>query len=177
MTERQLIKRCCQHDRVAQQKLYETYAPKMLGICMRYVKDYHVACDLMHDGFITVYSKIGDFRSEGSFEGWMRRIFVNTALGYLRKANVLNGSVPVDGLVQLDNHDVTGFERMEAAELRRCIDRLPDGYRVVLNLFAIEGYSHKEIAEMLGINEGTSRSQYARAKIYLQKMLQKAEMM
>lgn len=107
----------------------------------------------------------------------MRRIFVNTALGYLRKANVLNGSVPVDGLVQLDNHDVTVFERMEAAELRRCIDRLPDGYRVVLNLFAIEGYSHKEIAEMLGINEGTSRSQYARAKIYLQKMLQKAEMM
>ena len=81
------------------------------------------------------------------------------------------------GLVQLDNHDVTVFERMEAAELRRCIDRLPDGYRVVLNLFAIEGYSHKEIAEMLGINEGTSRSQYARAKIYLQKMLQKAEMM
>ena len=149
----------------------------MLGICMRYVKDYHVACDLMHDGFITVYSKIGDFRSEGSFEGWMRRIFVNTALGYLRKANVLNGSVPVDGLVQLDNHDVTVFERMEAAELRRCIDRLPDGYRVVLNLFAIEGYSHKEIAEMLGINEGTSRSQYARSKIYLQKMLQKAEMM
>ena len=117
---------------------------------MRYVKDYHVACDLMHDGFITVYSKIGDFRSEGSFEGWMRRIFVNTALGYLRKANVLNGSVPVDGLVQLDNHDVTVFERMEAAELRRCIDRLPDGYRVVLNLFAIEGYSHKEMRRNAG---------------------------
>ena len=159
-----MIKRCCQHDRVAQQKLYETYAPKMLGICMRYVKDYHVACDLMHDGFITVYSKIGDFRSEGSFEGWMRRIFVNTALGYLRKANVLNGSVPVDGLVQLDNHDVTVFERMEAAELRRCIDRLPDGYRVVLNLFAIEGYSHKEIAEMLAIPEETVRTRLFRAR-------------
>ena len=143
----------------------------MLGICMRYVKDYHVACDLMHDGFITVYSKIGDFRSEGSFEGWMRRIFVNTALGYLRKANVLNGSVPVDGLVQLDNHDVTVFERMEAAELRRCIDRLPDGYRVVLNLFAIEGYSHKEISEMMNITESTSRSQFTRAKQLLQRRI------
>ena len=171
MTEKQLIKRCRQHDRVAQQKLYEKYAPMMLSICMRYVKDYHVACDLMHDGFITVYSKIGDFRSEGSFEGWMRRIFVNTALGYLRKNNVLNVAVPVDNVLQLDSRETSALERIEAQELRRCIDQLPDGYRVVLNLYAVEGYSHKEIAQMLGISEGTSRSQYARAKIYLQKLL------
>lgn len=175
MTENQLIKRCRQHDRVAQQKLYEKYAPVMLSICMRYVKDYHIACDLMHDGFITVYSKIGDFRSEGSFEGWMRRIFVNTSLGYLRKNNVLSEAVPVESAIQLDNRDISALERMEVAELRRCIDKLPDGYRVVLNLYAVEGYSHKEIAQMLGISEGTSRSQYARAKIYLQKLLREAE--
>ena len=102
-----MIKRCRQHDRVAQQKLYEKYAPVMLSICMRYVKDYHVACDLMHDGFITVYSKIGDFRSEGSFEGWMRRIFVNTSLGYLRKNNVLSEAVPVESAIQLDNRDTS----------------------------------------------------------------------
>lgn len=175
MTEKQLIKRCSQHDRVAQQKLYETYAAKMLGICLRYVKDYDVACDLMHDGFITIYNKIGDFRSEGSFEGWMRRIFVNTALGYLRKNNALNSSVPVETLGQLDGNEISVIERMEVEELHRCIEQLPDGYRIVLNLFAIEGYSHKEIAGMLGINEGTSRSQYARAKIYLHKLLRQAE--
>ncbi len=143
---------------------------------MRYVKDYHVACDLMHDGFITVYNKIGDFRSEGSFEGWMRRIFVTTALSHLRKGDVLSHSLPVDDQVQLDNQDATILERMEVAELRSIIDQLPDGYRTVLNLFAVEGYSHKEIAEMLGISEGTSRSQYARAKIYLKKILRKIEM-
>ena len=105
----------------------------------------------------------------------MRRIFVNTSLGYLRKNNVLSEAVPVESAIQLDNRDISALERMEVAELRRCIDKLPDGYRVVLNLYAVEGYSHKEIAQMLGISEGTSRSQYARAKIYLQKLLREAE--
>ena len=176
MTEKQLIKRCCQHDRTAQQKLYEMYASKMQGVCLRYVSDREVAQDLMHDGFITVFSKIGDFRGEGSFEGWMRRIFVNTALGYIRRHKTLQYSVPVDELGgQLEADTVSALEKMEARELMRCIESLPDGYRLVLNLFAIEGYSHKEIACMLEINEGTSRSQYARAKLYLQKLLKKQE--
>lgn len=176
MTEKQLIKRCCQHDRTAQQKLYEKYAPQMLGVCRRYVSDWDVAQDLMHDAFITVFSKIGDFRGEGSFEGWMRRIFVNTALGYVRKQKNWQNSVPMDSLSgQLEADTVSALEKMEARELMRCIEAMPEGYRVVLNLFAIEGYSHKEIAEMLEINEGTSRSQYARAKLYLQKMLKKQE--
>lgn len=176
MTEKQLIKRCSQYDRTAQQKLYEMYAPKMLGICRRYVTDGEVARDLMHDGFITVFSKIGDFRGEGSFEGWMRRIFVNTALGYIRKQKNWQTTISVDEVGgQLEADTISALEKMEARELMRCIDALPDGYRVVLNLFAIEGYSHKEIAEMLAINEGTSRSQYARAKLYLQKLLKKQE--
>lgn len=176
MTEKQLIKRCCQNDRTAQQRLYETYASKMLGICSRYVSDREVARDLMHDGFITVFSKIGDFRGEGSFEGWMRRIFVNTALGYIRRHKMLNYSFPVDELSgKLEADSVSAIEQMQARELMQSIETLPDGYRVVLNLFAIEGYSHKEIASMLEINEGTSRSQYARAKLYLQKVLKKQE--
>lgn len=178
MTEKQLITRCRRNDRAAQQTLYETYAAKMYGVCLRYVRNRDVAQDLMHDGFITVFSKIGDFRAEGSFEGWMRRIFVNTALGHLRKNNVLNEALQVDAaesVRQFDDKDCSAIERMQAAELLKCIDLLPEGYRVVLNLFAIEGYSHREIADMLQISEGTSRSQYSRARNYLYRVLEKAE--
>ena len=171
MTEKQLIKRCRQHDRVAQQKLYEKYAPVMLSICMRYVKDYHVACDLMHDGFITVYSKIGDFRSEGSFEGWMRRIFVNTALEALRKNDLLRNGVELDALEPQQEADYSAVEKISADELMELIAQLPPGFRTVFNMFAIEGYSHREIAETLNINESTSRSQYTRAKRLLQKWI------
>ena len=102
------------------------------------------------------------FPSRGIFRGWMRRIFVNTVLAYLRKNDVLQDSGPVDGVLQIGNDEASAIDKMAEAELLRCIGELPDGYRTVLNLFAIEGYSHKEIAEMLHISEGTSRSQYLR---------------
>ena len=124
-------------------------------------------------GFITVFLKIGSFRHEGSFEWWMRRIFVNTVLAYLRKNDVLQDSGPVDGVLQIGNDEASAIDKMAEAELLRCIGELPDGYRTVLNLFAIEGYSHKEIADMLHISEGTSRSQYLRAKQYLKNILHK----
>ena len=145
----------------------------MYSVCFRYVCNREVAQDLLHDGFITVFLKIGSFRHEGSFEGWMRRIFVNTVLAYLRKNDVLQDSGPVDGVLQIGNDEASAIDKMAEAELLRCIGELPDGYRTVLNLFAIEGYSHKEIAEMLHISEGTSRSQYLRAKQYLKNMLHK----
>ena len=172
MTEEELIRRCSRNDRTAQQKLYEKYAPKMYGVCFRYVCHREIAQDLLHDGFITVFSKIGDFRGEGSLEGWIRRIFVNTALGYLRKKNVLQGSEQIDALRQVEGTEASA---VEPAELLRCIGKLPDGYRAVLNLFAVEGYSHREIAEMLGVSEGTSRSQYLRAKGCLLKILKEEE--
>ncbi|WP_415970446.1 RNA polymerase sigma factor [Alistipes ihumii] len=175
MTEEELIRRCSRNDRTAQQKLYEKYAPKMYGVCFRYVCHREIAQDLLHDGFITVFSKIGDFRGEGSLEGWIRRIFVNTALGYLRKKNVLQDSEQIDALRQVEGTEASAVERMETAELLRCIGKLPDGYRAVLNLFAVEGYSHREIAEMLGVSEGTSRSQYLRAKGCLLKILKEEE--
>ena len=111
----------------------------MYGVCFRYVCHREIAQDLLHDGFITVFSKIGDFRGEGSLEGWIRRIFVNTALGYLRKKNVLQGSEQIDALRQVEGTEASAVERMETAELLRCIGKLPDGYRAVLNLFAVEG--------------------------------------
>lgn len=175
VTEKELIKRCSKQDRLAQQRLYETYSSKMLGVCIRYVSDRETAMDVMHDGFITVFAKIGDFRGEGSFEGWMRRIFVTTALGHLRKRNALTYAAPVEEVVDITNHEASVIERMEARELLKCVDALPEGYRVVLNLFAIEGYAHREIAEMLNITESTSRSQYFRAKATLCKMLEEAE--
>lgn len=175
MTEKELIKRCCTNDPRAQQELYEKYAPKMYGVCLRYACNKEIAQDLLHDGFITVFSKIGSFRGEGSFEGWLRRIFVNTALGYLRKTDIVGHAVEIETAGQFSSNEATAVEQMTEAELLRCIAELPDGYRAVLNLFAIEGYSHKEIAAMLNISEGTSRSQYLRAKVFLQRLLQKEE--
>lgn len=174
MTEAELIRRCSEQDGVAQQELYNTYAAKMLGVCARYMADHDQAQDVMHDGFITVFEKIGSFRREGSFEGWLRRVFVNTALGHLRKNNALKQALPVESITVFDENEVSAVEQMQEKELLRCIGELPDGYRTVLNLFAVEGYAHREIAELLGISEGTSRSQYARAKTYLYKVLKEA---
>ena len=170
-----MIKRCQAGEGKAMKYLYEHYADKMLGVCCRYVNDRDTARDLLHDGFVTVFTKISDFRGDGVFEGWLRRIFANTALGFLRKNANLNDSRQVDDLSDLRETDASVLEQMSAQELLGQIRQMPDGYRTVLNLYAVEGYSHKEIAELLNISENTSRSQYARAKNYLQKSLQKNE--
>ena len=176
VTEKQLIERCQKGDGKAMKYLYEHYADKMLGVCYRYVNDRDTARDLLHDGFVTVFTKISDFRGDGAFEGWLRRIFVNTALGFLRKNANLNDSRQVDDMFDLSENGASVLEKMSAAELLETIGRMPDGYRTVLNLYAVEGYSHKEIADLLNISENTSRSQYARAKSYLQRSLTKMEL-
>ncbi|MCC8089473.1 MAG: sigma-70 family RNA polymerase sigma factor [Rikenellaceae bacterium] len=171
MTEEQLIERCRNKDAEALSKLYEKYSSKMLGICYRYVNDLDIAHDLLHDGFITVFSKIADFRGEGSFEGWLRRVFVTTSLGYLRKNKSLKEAGNTDDMRNISGNDPSALEKMSAEELISIISSLPDRYRTVLNLYAVEGFSHKEIAELLNISEGTSRSQYARAKTLLNKKI------
>lgn len=143
----------------------------MLGICFRYVTDREAAHDVMHDAFITVFTKIGSFRHEGSFEGWMRRVFVTASLGYLRKRGNLADSVKADAVPNLSNGEASALEKLEAKELNEKISSLPVGYRTVINLYAVEGYSHKEIGEMLNISEGTSRSQYLRGKAQLMKLI------
>lgn len=140
---------------------------------MRYVNDKELARDLMHDGFIKIYTNISQYAGNGSFEGWMKRVFVTTALEFLRKKDALKLSIPVDEYNELPNEtEVTALSHLSAEELMGCITKLPPGYRTVFNLFAIEGFTHKEIAEMLQISESTSKTQFIRARKQLQKNVQ-----
>jgi RNA polymerase sigma-70 factor (ECF subfamily) len=169
--EAQLINDCQQQVAAAQQQLYEGYARKMMGVCMRYVNDYETARDLLHDGFIKVFTHISSFQGEGSFEGWLRRVFVTTALEYLRKNDVLRESYDISTNYNLQTEEETIIERISADELRAIIGTLPTGFRTVFNLYAVEGYSHKEIGKLLNITESTSRSQFARAKNILKQKI------
>jgi RNA polymerase sigma-70 factor (ECF subfamily) len=169
--EAQLIRDCQQENVEAQKYLYEQYAQKMMGVCYRYVNDYETARDLLHDGFIKVFRYIRSFQGEGSFEGWMRRVFVTTALEYLRRNDVMNEHADLSNLFDVKSEDESIMERLSADELREIIGSLPTGFRTVFNLYAVEGYSHKEIAAMLGITESTSRSQFARAKTLLRQKI------
>jgi RNA polymerase sigma factor (sigma-70 family) len=154
----------------AQKSLFDRYAPRMLALCKRYVKDRDEAEDIMITGFAKAFERLGQFREEGSFEGWLRRLMVNESLGYLRKTKNLQLQVSInDEEVQIE--DSTIGDHLEASELMMMIESLPDGYRTVFNLYAIEGYSHKEIAEQLGINENTSKSQLSRARDFLKRKI------
>jgi RNA polymerase sigma-70 factor (ECF subfamily) len=170
ISEQHLIAGCIQGDKKMQEQFYRTFAPRMFSICLRYANDYYQAEDMMQEGFIRAFSNLHKFRNEGSFEGWMKRIFVNTAIEGYRKNQVTNNMLEVgemkNDLVQQDD-----FHHLSADDLIKMVQRLSPGYRTVFNLYAIEGYSHQEIAEMLGINIGTSKSQLARARYLLQKMV------
>ncbi|MDR1160963.1 MAG: sigma-70 family RNA polymerase sigma factor [Tannerellaceae bacterium] len=171
MNEQQLIEGCRKGNRLAQKELYDTYSRKMMGVCLRYTNDRETARDLLQDGFVKVYSSIGSYTGNGSFEGWMRKIFVNCALEYLRKSDVLREAIDLDNTTELANPDSSVVSTMSANELLTLIGELPAGFRTVFNLFAIEGFSHKEIGELLNITESTSRSQYTRAKQLLQRKI------
>jgi RNA polymerase sigma factor (sigma-70 family) len=168
--EAQLIKALKKEDSKAQRQVYDKYSTRMLGLCFRYICDEMAAEDVMVEGFLKVFSKIDQFNSDGSFEGWIRRIMVNESLGYLRKQkriledNLSDEANNIPDYVQAD-------QNLDTQELLDLIERLPTGYRTVFNLYAIEGYAHIEIAEMLGISESTSKSQLHRARALLQKMV------
>lgn len=158
---------------IARKELYELYAPAMMSVCARYVHDRETARDLLQDGFIKVFTKIQTYSATGPFGAWLRRVFVTTALEYLRKYDALRSSAPIDEYgEQVEDVDASVLDRLSADDLLECISRLPTGYRTVFNLYAIEGYTHKEIAAMLHIQEITSRSQFARARKALQEMVQ-----
>lgn len=143
----------------------------MLAVCLRYVNDPETARDLMQDGFIKVFTSINTYTGSGAFEGWLRKIFVNCALEYLRRNDVLRESTDLDNTTELVQPNSNAISDLSAAELMQLVHDLPAGFRTVFNMFAIEGYSHKEISEALGITESTSRSQYTRAKQLLQKKI------
>ena len=169
-SEQELIDGCLKKDRLAQRKAYEQFAPRMLSLCFRYMKDEFEAEDAMTNGFLKVFSKIDQFKSEGSFEGWVRRIMVNECLNQLRKQRLMYADIEIENVS--NNKDFSVYEsELDAEELMHFVHQLPAGYGAVFNMYAIEGYSHKEIAEMLGINENTSKSQLSRARNFLQKLI------
>jgi len=173
MNEETLVKECVSGNAKAQKELFNAFAPKMLAVAMRYISDKERAEDVLQDAFIKVFKNIHNFKLDGSLEGWVRRIVVNTALDQLRKNKKHQTDVELDNVsfeLKQSNHIEP---QLQADYLMTLVESLPDGYRTVFNLFAIEGYSHKEIADMLEITESTSKSQYSRARSVLREMLEK----
>ena len=162
------LKECRQGSRSAQKALYDDLSPKMYAVCMRYMGDRESAADVLQDGFVTLFAKLDSYSGDGSFEGWARKIFVNTALMSLRKKDVLRNSEDVDAAWNISSDDPTTIQKLGYAELMKIVMNLPTGFRTVFNMYVIEGYSHKEIAQALGISEVTSRSQLQRARVMLQ---------
>lgn len=172
MDEEQLVKKCLEKDALAQKQLFEFYSRRMMGVCLRYSQDRDEAQDVLQMGFIKVFEKLNMYNFKGSLEGWIRKIIVNTALDNIRKNKKFLNDVEMDKVdYQLHNHTENAVEKLSAQDLLKIIQEMPPGFRTVFNMFAVEGYSHKEIAEELNISVNTSKSQYSRARAYLQKII------
>ena len=167
---KQLIDGCKKNNRESQKKMYDLLSSKMFGVCLRYVKDREIAEDLLQEGFVKIFTNIEKFRGEGSFEGWARRIFVNTAIEAYRKSTKMYPIVNLESAEHFEGELVYN-DTLELEDLMKLIHGLSPGYRTVFNLYVIEGYSHKEIAELLQISEGTSKSQLARARYLSQDLI------
>ena len=174
-TTEELIKRCRANERKAQELLYKQFASKMLGVCFRYATDKMEAEDMLQNGFIKVFQKIADYRGDGSFEGWIRRIMVHSAIEYYRKHHKMMQLAELDEANTASCANPLASAKLEVKYLLALIQQLPPGYRMVFNLYAIEGYSHKEIAAIMGITEGASKSQLSRARTVLKDQINKEE--
>ena len=171
MTEEALLKGCLKNDPSAQRELYNKYSAKMLAVCYRYAHNREDAEDMLQEGFIKVFLQIHTFENRGAFEGWIRRIIVHTCINILKKNKKFNESVDLIHATSLHVKEETVSSIVQAKQVVECIRLLPLGYRTVLNLYAVEGFSHREIAQMLEVEESTSRSQYTRAKTMLEDIL------
>lgn len=171
ISESDLIKGCIAGDRRMQEELYRRFASKMYAVCLRYANNADDAQDLLQEGFIKVYRNLHRFRAEGSFEGWIRRVFVNTSIEHFRKKSTKMSMVTDKEESTIEDSDITALHKLAEKDIINIIQELSPGYRTVFNLYVVEGYSHKEIGDLLGISEGTSKSQLARAKGVLQKKI------
>jgi RNA polymerase sigma-70 factor (ECF subfamily) len=173
MTEEAILQGCLQNNPAAQKELYVRYSTKMLSVCYRYAHNREDAEDMLQEGLIKVFSQIHTFENRGALEGWIRRIVVHTCINILKKNKKFNESVDIihATTVQVKEESIPSI--IQAKQVVECIRLLPIGYRTVLNLYAIEGFSHREIGDMLDIEESTSRSQYTRAKAMLEEILVK----
>jgi len=167
-----LIKGCINNDRRMQEELYTRFAPKMYAVCLRYAGNAEEAEDILQEGFIKIFKKLASFRSEGSFEGWIRRIFVNTSIEHFRRKTYMQ---PISEQEEntMEGKSLSVLDSLAEKDLIDLIQQLSPGYRTVFNMYIVEGYTHKEIGELLGISEGTSKSQLSRAKVILQEMVKK----
>ncbi len=170
ITESDLINGCKEDNRRMQEEMYRRFSPRMYAVCLRYAGNAAEAEDILQEGFIKVFKKLDSFRGEGSFEGWVRRIFVNTAIEHFRRKRYL---MPV---TEKEENTIEGkytsvLDSLGVKDIMALVQELSPGYRTVFNLYVVEGYTHKEIADMLGISEGTSKSQLSRAKVILQDMV------
>ncbi len=171
----ELIKSCIKGNRASQKVLYDRLAPRMFALCMRYVGDRVLAEDLLQEGFITLFTRLESYKGEGSFEGWARKIFVTTALMDLRKKDAMKMSDELETARGMKADIPSQNQNIGYKELMKLVMELPPGFRTVFNLYAVEGYSHKEIGEMLGISETTSRTQFSRARAILQNKIKEIE--
>ena len=169
MDIKQLINDCQKNDRKAQEQLYRLYAPKLFSVCLKYSRNYTEAQDNLQDGFLIIFDKIDQFSFKGSFDGWLKRVMVNHVLQQYRQETFLSlvkEDVPDDNEIEIDDEDIS------LEYLLKIIQELPNQYRLVFNLYVLDGYSHQEIAEMLTINLGTSKSNLARAKMILREKIE-----
>ena len=171
MTEELMLAGCLRNNAAAQEALYNRFSPRMLGVCYRFAKNREDAEDMLQEGFIKVFTQMHQYRNEGALEGWIRRIVVHTCINVLKKNKKFSDSVDIIHANSLYVKEDMIPSIMQAKQVVECIRILPLGYRTVLNLYAIEGFSHKEIANLLDIEESTSRSQYTRAKAMLEDIL------
>lgn len=171
-SETDLIKGCINRDPEMQQLLYERFSAKMYGVCLRYIENPEDANDVMQEGFIKVYHNLNKFRGEGSFEGWIRRIFIHTSIEhYRKKVKLFNVTEVTENTIEDNNLNI--LDSLDVKDILNIVNELTPGYKAVFNMHVVEGYSHKEIAQILGITEGTSKSQLARAKGVLKKIFDK----
>tara|TARA_R110002050_G_scaffold109799_4_gene221536 strand:+ start:40548 stop:41087 length:540 start_codon:yes stop_codon:yes gene_type:complete len=171
MTDEELIQACLKNDGRAQKTLFDTFSPKMMGVCLRYAKDKEEADDMLQVGFIKVFQKLSSYSGTGSLGGWIHRTVVNTCLDLIRKNSKFRFNVEIENVDYLVHQEESASSGIRTKELLSLVQQLPEGYRVVFNMFAIEGYGHKEIAKTLGISENTSKSQYRKARLWLQKAI------
>lgn len=167
-----LIRKCRNNDRNAQEQLYRLYAAKLFGVCLKYSSSRQEAEDNLQDGFVTIFEKISQYKNEGSFEGWMKRILINTALQKHRQQKVYD--ITNEDYLQQEEIEVE-TEELSVDFLLECVQSLPDRYRQVFNLYVMDGHSHKEIAELLKISEGTSKSNLARARMALKDKIERKQ--
>ncbi|MFY8136857.1 MAG: RNA polymerase sigma factor [Flavobacteriales bacterium] len=175
MSDQELVSLCRNGNREAQKELFGRYAGKMMTVCRRYFSNKEEAEDILQEGFIKVFERLHQWQGTGALGGWIRTVMVNTALTHIRSQKKWKDTIDIEHADQIDAGSISGLEQLQAEEILAIIDQMPTGYRTVFNLFAVEGYGHKEIGEMLGISENTSKTQFLKSKEWLKKTLAEQE--